>query len=79
MNERNFGSITTLCQLQRLASNKKTKLLCDNNWKRKMRSLVIVMGVTAQGLIDRSSTSGRGVIFLIIIRPKQLRDPPATY
>lgn len=70
MNERKVGSVTTLCQLRRLTSNKKIKLLCDNNWKRKIRSLVIVMGVTAWGLDDRSSTSGRGVIFLIIIVSK---------
>lgn len=66
MNERNVGSVTTICQLQRLTSNKKIKLLCNNNWKRKIRSTVIVMGVTAREMDDRSSTSGRGVIFLII-------------
>jgi hypothetical protein len=35
-----------------------------------MRSLVIVMGVTAQGLVDRSSASERSLVFLIIITSK---------
>jgi hypothetical protein len=35
-----------------------------------MKSLVIIVGVSGQGLDDRNSTSGRGVSYLIIIAPK---------
>jgi hypothetical protein len=47
-----------------------------------MWSVVIIMGVTGQGLDNRSSTSGRGVIFLFIIASKAAlwtTQTPTTY